>query len=137
MFVDACAIVSIFAQEDTAPAYETALANANGAWTSSLAAWEAIIVLSRTNQLDCSFRVAHCVVSEWLDLRGIALCEAPSPASVLKLAVEVAEDHGIGKRALSNFDCFHYAYAKAADQPLLTLDQLLRQTDIETLPAKP
>ena len=36
--------------------------------------------------------------------------------------------------ALSNFDCFHYAYAKAADEPMLTLDKLLRATDLKTLP---
>lgn len=39
-----------------------------------------------------------------------------------------------GKRSLSNFDCFHYAYAKASDDPLLTLDRKLRQTDVKTLP---
>jgi len=135
MFVDACAIVSIFAEEETAPAYEKALARADAPWTSALAAWEAIIVLSRPEQLGCSYRDAHAVVTEWLELRNIALRETTTPASVLKLAVEVAEDHGIGKRALSNFDCFHYAYAKVAGQPLLTLDRLLRETDIETLPA--
>jgi ribonuclease VapC len=49
--------------------------------------------------------------------------------------VSVAERHGLGKRYLSNFDCFHYAHAKAAGAPMLTLDRLLRETDIETLPA--
>ncbi|MER9770611.1 hypothetical protein NKJ09_32125 [Mesorhizobium sp. M0189] len=28
------------------------------------------------------------------------------------------------------FDCFHYAYAKAMRSPLLTLDELLLQTDV-------
>lgn len=135
MFVDACAIVSIFAEEASASAYEAELAKAEAPWTSALAAWEAIIVLSRPDQLGCSYRDAHAVVSEWLDLRNIMLREAASPGAVLRLAVDVAEDHGIGKRALSNFDCFHYAYAKVAGEPLLTLDRLLRQTDVETLPA--
>ena len=49
-------------------------------------------------------------------------------------AVAVAEAHGVGKRELSNFDCFHYAYAKAAGEPLLTLDRRLRATDVETRP---
>ena len=53
---------------------------------------------------------------------------------LLAHAVAVAERHGIGKRALSNFDCFHYAYAKAAGAPLLTLDKRLRQTDAPTEP---
>jgi ribonuclease VapC len=46
----------------------------------------------------------------------------------------VAEQSGLGKRHLSNLDCFHYAHAKAAGVPLLTLDRLLRDTDAETLP---
>jgi ribonuclease VapC len=137
MFVDACAIVSIFAGEDTAPAYEAALAKADDAFTSPLAAWEAIIVLSRPEQLNCGYGVAHAVVTEWLELRNIGLRETGSPAEALLHAVEVAEKHGIGKRALSNFDCFHYAHAKVARQPLLTLDRLLRQTDATALPDEP
>jgi len=134
MFVDACAIVSIFADEKSAPAYEQALAAAEAPFTSALAAWEAIIVLSRPDQLNCSYLDAHAVVTEWLELRNIALYETVSPAEALRLAVAVAQTHGIGKRALSNFDCFHYAYAKAAGVSLLTLDTLLRQTDVPTLP---
>jgi hypothetical protein len=39
MFVDACAIVSIMAGEDTAPAYEAALTRTESAFTSPMAAW--------------------------------------------------------------------------------------------------
>lgn len=134
MFVDACAIVSIMAGEDTAPAYEAALVQTQSAFTSPMAAWEAIIVLSRADQLDCRYSEAAEAVIEWLDARGVDLREASSPRDVLAYAVEVAEKHGIGRRALSNFDCFHYAHAKAAGVPLLTLDQLLRQTDVPTEP---
>jgi len=134
MFVDACAIVSIFAEEDSAPAYDRALASAEAPFTSALAAWEAIIVLSRPDQLDCSYLDSHAVVTEWLELRDIELRDTASSANALRFAVEVAQNHGIGKRALSNFDCFHYAYAKVAGVPLLTLDTLLRQTDVETMP---
>jgi ribonuclease VapC len=134
MFVDACAIVSIFAGEESAALYEEALLTAEAPFTSALAAWEAIIVLSRPDQLACSFLDAHAVVTEWLELRDIALHETGAPAHVLLQAVTVAQEHGIGKRALSNFDCFHYAYAKVAGEPLLTLDELLRQTDVEVLP---
>ena len=134
MFVDACAIVAIMAGEDTAQAYEAALAQAESAFTSPMAAWEAIIVLSRPDQLDCRYSEAAAAVTEWLDARGIDLREPPSPRDVLAYAVDVAEMHGIGRRALSNFDCFHYAYARAAGVPLLTLDQLLRRTDVPTQP---
>jgi ribonuclease VapC len=74
------------------------------------------------------------VVVEWLDARGIDLQEASAPRDVLAHAVGVAEKYGIGRRALSNFDCFHYAHAKAAGVPLLTLDQHLQQTDLSTRP---
>jgi ribonuclease VapC len=62
------------------------------------------------------------------------LRETGAPRDVLHHAVAAAERHGIGRRALSNFDCFHYAFAKAGGIPLLTLDRLLRETDVPTLP---
>ena len=136
MFVDACAIVSIMAGEDTAPAYEAALARADGAFTSAMAAWEAIIVLSRPDQLNCRYSESAGAVTEWLDARGVELRETASPREVLAYAVDVAETHGIGRRALSNFDCFHYAYAKVWDVPLLTLDRLLRRTDLAVEPGR-
>jgi ribonuclease VapC len=134
MFVDACAIVSIMASEATAPSYEAALAQAPSAFTSPQAAWEAIIILSRPDQLDCRYTAAKDVVTEWLDARGIELRQSGSPAELLTHAVAAAERYGLGKRALSNFDCFHYAQAKTEGVALLTLDQLLRQTDVQTLP---
>ncbi|WP_298673099.1 type II toxin-antitoxin system VapC family toxin [uncultured Sphingomonas sp.] len=134
MFIDACAIISIFANEETAPAYDRAIMAAEAPYTSALAAWEAIIVLSRPDQLDCPYIEAHALVTEWLALRNIELRECPLPADALLYAVEVAQEHGIGKRKLSNFDCFHYAHAKVAGTPLIALDRLLRDTDIVTLP---
>jgi ribonuclease VapC len=134
MFVGACAIVSIIAGEDSAVAYEGALAATTEAFTSPMAAWEAIIVLSRPDQLNCLYHQAEQVIVEWLAARNIALRDPTSPARILSYAVAVAERHGLGKRALSNFDCFHYAYAKAAGCSLLTFDKLLRETDIEHAP---
>lgn len=134
MFVDACAIVSMMAGEDTADAYEAVLLDAASPFTSTLAAWEAIIVLSRPDQLNCAYSAAEAAVVEWLEARNIRLREPGSPRHVLSHAVAVAEKHGIGKRHLSNFDCFHYAYAQVMQAPLLTLDQLLRETDATTLP---
>jgi len=134
MFVDACAIISMMAGEDMAGAHEAALLNSSSPCTSTLAAWEAIIVLSRPDQLNCRYGAAEAAVVEWLQARNIRLREPGSPRRVLSSAVAVAEKHGLGKRSLSNSDCFHYAYAKAMRTPLLTLDQLLRETDAETLP---
>ena len=135
MFVDACVIISIITGEDTAAAYDAALADAHSAFTSPLAAFEAVIVLARPDHINCSFTDAEALVTEWLAERHIDLREPTSPRDVLSHAVAVAEKHGLGKRHLSNFDCFHYAHAKAAGVPLLTLNRLLRETDADTLPA--
>jgi len=134
MFVDACAMISILAQEDTATAYRAALNRADDPFTSPLAAWEAILVMSRPGQLDCSFAAAQAILVAWLDDNEIELREPSSPLAVLSYAVAVADEIGVGKRALSNFDCFHYAHAKAAGTSLLTLDRLLQQTDVTTVP---
>lgn len=134
MFVDACAIISMFALEESAAAYEKALETAAAPWTSALAAWEAVIILSRPDQLNCRYSQAQEAVVEWLDARNIELRETASARDALAHAVAVAEKHGIGKRSLSNFDCFHYAYAKVGDSSLLTLDRKLRETDVRTLP---
>ncbi len=45
MFVDACAIISIFTGEADAGAYGAALKAAQRPFTSALAAWEAIVIL--------------------------------------------------------------------------------------------
>ena len=134
IFVDACAIVSIMASEPTAPEYESALTRADAAATSALAVWEAVIVLSRPDRLNCRCGDAKDAVVEWLDARGIGFIETVTQAELLDLAVSAAENYGLGRKALSNLDCFHYAYAKAADVPLLSLDRALRKTDVETLP---
>jgi len=135
MFVDACAVISIMAGEDTAECYQSALDLAEAPFTSALAAWEAVLIMARPGQLDCTYSQAKAVVVDWLCANRIALHEPGNSRDVLAHAVTVAEQHGLGKRALSNFDCFHYAHAKVAGAPLLTLDRLLRETDIETVPA--
>jgi ribonuclease VapC len=135
MFVDACVIISLMSGEETATAYEAELSQAEAPFTSPLAAWEAIVAMSRPDQLDCPYTATEVLVVEWLAERHIELREPTSPREILSYAVAVAEKHGLGKRYLSNFDCFHYAHAKAAGVPLLTLDQLLRGTDLQTLPA--
>ena len=134
MFVDACALVAIIMREETAEAYGEALAATEDAFTSPLATWEAAIILARPEKLNCSYPEMADTLLDWLDARGIALRESSTPENVVRFAADAAEKHGLGKRALSNFDCFHYAHAKAAGVPLLTLDRLLRQTDVRTLP---
>jgi ribonuclease VapC len=134
MFVDACAIIAILGGEPSAPFYVAEIDKATAPWTSSFAAWEAIIGLSRPALLNCRFRDAEKFVTEWLELRDIDLRNPGSPTDILAHAVAVAETRGISRRSLSNFDCFHYAYAKTAGDSMLTLDEKLRATDLTTLP---
>lgn len=134
MFVDACAIISMMAGEPTAAAYQAALETSDARWTSPLAAWEVVVILARPDQLNCPFGAALSPVLEWLDNRGIEVRQPADAYTILSHAVAVAERHGVSKRSLSALDCFHYAYAKTADDTMLTLDEQLRATDVETKP---
>ncbi len=60
--------------------------------------------------------------------------ETDEPRQILRYTVQVAEEQGIGKRYLSNFHCFHYAYAKAANSGMITTDRSLKSTDFVTSP---
>ncbi len=136
MFVDACAIVSLISMENTAGLYAEALTQAPEAWTSALAAFEAILVLSRPEKLSMSFGATEKIVSDFLSRVEIDLRE-PEPAHrILSHAIWAAQRYGVGRRKLSSFDCFHYAYAKATKSPMLTSDELLRATDLVTLPSR-
>lgn len=134
MFVDACAIVSILSEEQTATSYRDALDRVTVATTSPLAAFEAILVLARPEKFACNITKAHEIVLTFLDERDIVLRQEGDAKALLGLAVDVAQMHGVGKRRLSSFDCFHYAQAKLARLKLLTLDDLLRRTDADTAP---
>jgi ribonuclease VapC len=134
IFLDACAIISIMTNEPSATEYKLALSNSVESYTSALAAFEAILVLSRPEKLNCTFLIAEEFVIDWLDTQNIKFQERPSEREILAHAVAVAYDKGISRRSLNAFDCFHYAYAKALKMPLLTLDQKLRETDLVCLP---
>lgn len=135
MFVDACAIVSLFVREPDADAYDLALASADDPFTSALAVWEAVLILSRPEKLASPLVETLDAVEEWLHQRRIALREASvAPSALLVLAISAASQQGLGKKRLSSFDCFHYAHAKAAGAPILTNDRLLRATDVATAP---
>lgn len=134
MYVDACAIVALLSLEESADAYGAALDAADQPWTSALAAFEAVLVLSRPEKLNQGYPETEALVSEFLGLRGVALLSPGDAKSILGLAVSAAARHGVGRRRLSSFDCFHYAFAKSEDSALLTMDEALRETDVETLP---
>lgn len=134
MFVDACALVAVFAKEPAASAYEKAIDDAPDPWTTAFAIFETVLVLARPGLLGTDYQATLQVVLRYLSDREVALRELGAPEEVLRNAVSVAERHGVSKRALSAFDCFHYAAAKTAGSSMLTLDKLLRDTDVPTLP---
>jgi ribonuclease VapC len=135
MFIDACAMVAILSLEDDAETYDQTIKNSDQPFTSILAAWEAILILSREEKWNCPFDKAQKIVLEWLREKNITLQGLVSmPEIVLTHAVRAAQIYGVGKKKLSNLDCFHYAFAKAENVPLLTYDRLLRITDLDVLP---
>lgn len=134
MFLDACALVSVLSKEPEGPSYEDAIDRAEVRWTTALAAFEAILVLARPNKFGVRFSEVEAVMLEFLLEKRIELRDAGAPEAILRNAVMVADRHGTGKKKLSTLDCFHYAAAKAAGSPMLTLDKLLRETDVPTLP---
>jgi ribonuclease VapC len=135
MFIDACAIVSILSDEPDAEAYAAALRLDDQPFTSALAAWEAIMILARPEKFGVPHAASLAIVSEFLAARGIALKHGDaSPETLLELAVQAAAGNGAGAGKLSGFDCFHYAWAKAGDGQMLTLDARLRATDLRTQP---
>ncbi len=77
---DSCAIVALMDDEDSAGAYEAKLLKATSPFTSALAAWEAINIVSRPDQLKCAFIAIEGAVVEWLEASGIRLREPGSLA---------------------------------------------------------
>ena len=106
MFVDARAIVSIMAGEETAAVYERSWqAHAPRGLRRSPRGRRLSFFAPRPTRLSiCRGRGSRCRIAE---VRDIALRDPPSPREILAHAVRVAEKRGLGGRALSNFDCFH------------------------------
>lgn len=135
MFVDACAIVSILSGESDAASYANALTGASEPFTSALAAWEAIVVLSRPEKLGRPLPEMEQFVCEWLTSNQIALRSSQlAERDPLRHAIHALSAYGGGSNRLNALDCFHYAHAKAAGAPILTNDRLLRATDAHVAP---
>ncbi|MER9489870.1 PIN domain-containing protein [Mesorhizobium sp. M0563] len=130
MFVDACAIVSMMAAEDTADAYEAAPLDAarRSHDTCCLGSHHRAFTAGSVE-----LRLLRRSSSNGSQHQRFGSASPVSPRHVLSYAVAVAGQHGIAKRRLSKFDC-PYAYSKAMHSPRLTLDHLLLQTDVATLP---
>lgn len=134
MYVDACAIVSLMAGEEAASAYADALPGDGSAWTSTLAPGRRpSFFLAPANSLTRSAG-RSASLSNGCKSAALRFASSRSRARFWVSPVVFAERHGLGKRALSNFDGSHYAYAKATGAPILTLDCPLRETDAVARP---
>ncbi len=134
MFVDACAIIAILADEDEAESISDALAGASRRITSPVAVLEAVMGLARPDKFDRPIGAVEPIVMEFLDERGIEICDLPPARQAAELALSAADRYRAGKNRLNLGDCLHYACAKYYRVPILTTDHEFRTTDLETIP---
>src|SRR5271169_5417968 len=125
MIVDTSAVLAILFNESDAATYAKAIAEAGSRRMSAASFVEAAIVVeaqtqaSGSRQFDAFFRRAGIVIESVTEEQAHAARQAYT-------------DFGKGRHAAGlNFgDCFAYALAKIAGEPLLFKGQDFRQTDI-------
>ncbi len=126
MILDSSAIVAVLRAEEDAPAYAEAIASATKCRVSAVSYVEAAVVIDSSRdpvasrRFDDFFRASSVVI------------EAVS-SSQAEIARQAYRDFGKGRhQAGLNFgDCFAYALAKEAGEPLLFKGDDFRHTDIE------
>lgn len=133
MFVDACAIIAVLADEPEAERVSRALAEAQGPITSPVAVLETVLGLARPDKFNLSVAELEPLVLEFLEERGIAITDLPPAKLATSLALSAADRYRSGRRGLNLGDCLHYACAKHYGIPILATADEFRQTDIETV----
>jgi ribonuclease VapC len=133
MFVDACAIIALLADEPEARRISDALAGAQHRITSPVAVLEAVIALARPDKFARPIDAIEALVLEFLEARGIELQDMPPAADTTRLALSAAHRYRQGRRGLNLGDCLHYACAKYYRTPILATAGEFRQTDLETV----
>jgi ribonuclease VapC len=129
--VDASAIVAMLTREPDADALLSALAAADGAETTPIASYEAVLGVSRKRQWSVAEAETHVV--DFLRAAGIAV--QPIQPETAHLALEAFARYGKGSRhpaRLNLGDCFIYAQAKAGGASLLYKGDDFSKTDIES-----
>ena len=124
MILDTSAIVSILNQEEDASRFAAAIEGAAAVAVSAGTVLEAALVLGRTRgeALDAFLRLAGASV-------------LPVDSRHLQAAREAWERYGRGsgtKARLNYGDCFSYAAARVADEPLLFKGDDFTHTDISS-----
>ena len=126
MIVDASALIAILRAEDDADRYAEALIEAGGARISAATYVETAIVIDASGD-----PVASRHVDDLMTEAGLAI--EPVTAEQARIARAAYRDfgRGSGHPARLNFgDCFSYALAKTARQPLLFKGTEFGHTDI-------
>lgn len=129
MFVDASAIAAVLLSEPEAGQIGAAIDGATEPFTSPLAAFEAVLAVTRASRL--SLPAARRVVRAFLVRSGVEV--RPVDDRVGEIALDAHERYGRGRghSAKLNFgDCFSYAMAKAAGVGLLYKGEDFAQTDL-------
>jgi ribonuclease VapC len=134
MFVDACAIIALLADEPEADRVSDALGAAEHRMTSAVAVLEAALGLARADKFGLSVEAVKPIILEFLDEREIEIRDLPPARVTTDLALSAAHRYRGGRRGLNLGDCLHYACAKFYGVPILATDNEFRQTDLETAP---
>lgn len=126
MVIDTSAIVAILRSEPETARLESALVSDPIRLVPATCVLEARMVL-------VSRRGEHALAEIDLWLRKIEADIIPIDSEVVDLATQAWLTYGKGRHpaALNFADCFSYALAKRADEPLLFIGKDFSQTDIE------
>ncbi len=134
MFVDACAIVALLADEPEAERISDALTSATRRLTSPVAVLEAVLALARPDKFGLSIAAVEPIVLEFLDAQGIEIRDLPPAQQTTSLALSAAHRFRAGRHGLNLGDCLHYACAKYYAVPILATADEFRETDLDTVP---
>jgi ribonuclease VapC len=133
MFVDACAIVAVLADEPEAERVSWALSAASAPMTSPIVVLEVALALARPDKFALTVEAVTPLIHEFLEERGIELRDLPPAADTTRLALSAAHRYRAGRRGLNLGDCLHYACAKYYGAPILATGGEFGQTDLETI----
>ena len=133
MFVDACAIIAVLADEPGADQMAAALATAQAPVTSPIVMLEVALALARPDKFNCAVTAVTPLIEDFLEARGIAVRDLPPAAELTRLSLSAAHRYRSGRRGLNLGDCLHYSCAKYYDVPILATDGEFSQTDLETV----
>ena len=129
MFVDASAIVAIIPLELDHQSLAARLDEADDAFTSAIAVYEAVLAITRKRQVGVG--EAQTIVEEFL--RRAAIRVASIEPGIATAALDAFSRYGKGRgdpARLNLADCFAYAMAKQHGAPLLYNGSDFSRTDL-------